>query len=49
MPSSRDPPNPGIEPASLTPLALAVRFFTTSATWEAMCHDHHIGWDEEVK
>ena len=28
-------PNPGIEPASLTFPALAGRFFTTSATWEA--------------
>ena len=31
--------DPGIEPASLTSPALAGRFFTTSATWEA--HDHH--------
>ena len=30
--SPGDLPNPGIEPASL---ALAGRFFTTSATWEA--------------
>ena len=28
-------PNPGIESASLTSPALAGRFFTTSATWEA--------------
>ena len=28
-------PNLGIEPASLTSPALAVGFFTTSATWEA--------------
>ena len=34
-PSPRDLPNPGIEPASLTSLALAGRFFTISATWEA--------------
>ena len=27
--------NPGIEPLSLTSSALAGRFFTTSATWEA--------------
>ena len=27
--------NPGIEPASLTSLALAGRFFTTGTTWEA--------------
>ena len=30
-----DLPDPGIEPTSLTSLALAGRFFTTSATWEA--------------
>ena len=28
-------PHPGIEPASLLSLALAGRFFTTKATWEA--------------
>ena len=28
-------PNPGIEPASLMSFALAGRYFTTSATWEA--------------
>ena len=32
---SRDPPVPGIEPMFLTSPALADRFFTTSATWEA--------------
>ena len=30
-----DLPNPGIQPASLFAPALAHRFFTTSATWEA--------------
>ena len=35
MPSSRDLLEPGIESASLMPPALAGRFFTTSATWEA--------------
>ena len=35
MSSSRDLPDPGIEPASLTPPALAAGFFTVSATWEA--------------
>ena len=30
-----DLPDPGIEPASLRTPALAGRFFTTSATWEA--------------
>ena len=33
--SSGDLPDPGIEPASLKSPALAVGFFTTSATWEA--------------
>ena len=28
-------PDPGIEPASITSPALAGRFFTTSASWEA--------------
>ena len=35
MPSSRDLPNPGIEPASLTSPVLAGRFLTSSATWVA--------------
>jgi len=30
-----DLPDPGIEPGSLMSPALAERFFTTSATWEA--------------
>ena len=34
-PSPGDLPNPGIKPMSLTSLALAGGFFTTSATWEA--------------
>ena len=34
-PPPRDLPNPGTEPASLTSPALAGRFFTTSAPWEA--------------
>ena len=33
MPSSRDLPDPGIEPMSLAALALADGFFTSSATW----------------
>ena len=36
MPSPRDLPNPGIEPMSFMPPALAGRFFTTSTTWEAL-------------
>ena len=34
-PPPGDLPNPGFEPTSLTSPALADRFFTTSATWEA--------------
>ena len=34
-PHAGDLPDPGIEPSSLTSSALAGRFFTTSATWEA--------------
>ena len=34
MPSSRDLPNPGIEPATLRSPALAGGFFTASTTWE---------------
>ena len=37
-----DLPNPGIEPVSLTSLALAGGFFTTSATWEATLVYNHI-------
>ena len=33
MPSSRGLPDPGVKPASLTSLAFAGGFFTTSATW----------------
>ena len=33
--SSRDLPDLGVEPSSLTSPALAVGFFTTSTTWEA--------------
>ena len=35
MPSSRDLPDPGIEPVSLTSPALAGGFFAISANWEA--------------
>ena len=34
FPSSGDPPDPSIKPNPLTSLALAGKFFTTSATWE---------------
>ena len=36
-PSPGDLPNPGIKPLSLMSPALADRFFTPSATWEAPC------------
>ena len=39
-PSFRDLLDPGIEPKSLMSPALAGRFFTTSATWEAPPHGH---------
>ena len=35
MPSPRDLPDPGIEPLSLMPPALAGGFLTMSVTWEA--------------
>ena len=35
FPTPGDLPIPGIDPASLVSSALAGRFFTTSATWEA--------------
>ena len=35
-PPPGDLPDPGIEPVSVTSLALADEFFTTSATWEAL-------------
>ena len=38
FPFLRDPPDPGIEPVSLMPPALAGGLFTTSATREAQCH-----------
>ena len=37
FPSLGDPPNLGINPASLTFPALIGRFFTTSATWKVPC------------
>ena len=38
-PSPGDLPDPGIEPMPLISLALAGRFFTVSATWEALTVD----------
>ena len=36
FPTPGDPPDPGIEPASLASPALAGRFFTTGTIWEAL-------------
>ena len=36
FPTPGDLPNPGVEPVSVVSPALAGRFFTTSATWEAL-------------
>ena len=36
FPSPADLPNPGMEPMPLASPALAGRFFTSSATWEAL-------------
>ena len=38
VPSSRGSSNPGIKPLALMSPALAGRFFTTSATWEALVY-----------
>ena len=42
FPSPGDLPNPGIEPESLMSPALAGRFFTNSATWEAQSASHSV-------
>ena len=42
FPPSGDLCDPGMEPMSLASPALAGRFFTTSATWEAPYHGPHI-------
>ena len=39
FPSLEDLPNPGIDSTSLMSLALAGRFFTTRAAWEAPIND----------
>ena len=45
MPSSLDLPNQGIEPESLMSPALAGKFFTTSAIWEALKSPHfHVNY-----
>ena len=38
FPTAGDLPDPGIEPTSLAYPVLAGRFFTTSATWEALVY-----------
>ena len=40
MSSSRDLPDPRIEPVSLMSPALAGRFFTTRTTWKALFQRH---------
>ena len=51
VPSSRDLPAPGIQPASSMSPALAGGSFTNSATWEAPppLHIHVCPWDAEIK
>ena len=44
-PPPGDLPNPGIEPASLTALVLADRFFTTSATWKGQYFHKRGKWE----
>ena len=44
FPSLGNLPNPGIEPTSLMSPALAARFFTTGATWEACEHAWEYGF-----
>ena len=46
-PSPGGLPDPGIEPVSLMSPALAGRFFTTSATWEARVTERE--WDLGAK
>ena len=41
-PSPGDLPDPGIKSVSLTSPVLASRFFTTSATWEALKLSHDL-------
>ena len=56
VPSSRESSQPGVKPMSLTSLALAGGFFTTSATWDAkMLHKikitsrlYFLLWDDPI-
>ena len=45
-PPPGDLPDPGIEPISLMSAALACRFFTTSANWEALTEVH---WQKRAR
>ena len=55
FPSPGDRPNPGIEPTSLRSPVLAGRFFTASATWEALkLHGYlkflmHLKYNQAIK
>ena len=40
-PPPGDLPDPGLKPTSLKSPVLAGRFFTTSASWEALSHVYH--------
>ena len=44
IPFSRGLSQPGIEPASLVPFALAGRSFTASTTWEALCQYNFLSY-----
>ena len=47
MPSSRDLPDPGIEPTSFMFPALAGRFFATTPPGEALAQDHEVASHED--
>ena len=48
-PPPGDLPDPGIQPVSLMSSALAGRFFTTSATWEAHTVIHHLSSGSSIQ
>ena len=43
-----DLPDPGIEPAFLMSLAIAGKFFSTSATWEALLCAQCMAYEEDT-
>ena len=49
FPSPGDLPDPGIQPASLVFPSLAGRFFSTTATWEALPLSNHPEMDHLFK